>query len=268
MQKINYVKCCPGGNTTTLVFNGAGSSRYVDIARRIMTEQPDVEQVGFVLNPTHTAAAARLQMAGSEFCGNAARSLAYVLVRKGIRDLSPANGEFFLEVSGTDRILAARVKGNNSRVAVPICTEKDAIRLIGELTIVELEGITHVLVNQQPPADLMPEARRILDATGLKSLRSAGVVYWTPYRDGIRITPVVWVRDVETLVAETACGSASVCIAIARAAGHERNGIFQLPVYQPSGGVMDALVEFKDGTLSAAFIDGPVEILEEGELTI
>jgi len=31
---------------------------------------------------------------------------------------------------------------------------------------------------------------------------------------------------------------------------------------------MDALVEFKDGTLSDAFIDGPVEILEEGELTI
>jgi diaminopimelate epimerase len=268
MQKVNYVKCYPGGNTTTLVFDGADSSRYVDIARRIMAGQPDVEQVGFVVNPTHPTAVARLQMAGGEFCGNAARSLAYVLTQKEMYGLNPAGSEFFLEVSGTSRILAAKVKGNNSRVAMPINSRKDAIRSIGELTIVELEGIAHVLVNQQPPADLMAEARRILDETGLKSLQSAGVVYWTPCREGIRITPVVWVRDVETLVAETACGSGTVCVAIAQAAGHERNGIFRLPVYQPSGGGMDALVEFKNGSLGDAFIEGPVEILEEGELTI
>jgi hypothetical protein len=113
----------------------------------------------------------------------------------------------------------------------------------------------------------MADARRILDETGLKSRQSAGVVYWLPYRDGVQITPVVWVQDVETLTAETACGSASVCVAIAQAAGHESNGVFRLPVYQPSGGVIGALVEFKDGLLCDAFIEGPVEILVEGELT-
>lgn len=268
MQKVNYVKCYPGGNTTTLVFNCNDRSRYIHIAKSIMAGQPDVEQIGFVVKPTHTAAAAHLQMAGGEFCGNAARSLAYVLVQKGMCGLNPASSEFFLEVSGTNRILEARVSGNNSRVAMPISPKKDAIRPVGELIVVELEGISHVLVNQQSPADLMADARRILDETGLKSRQSAGVVYWLPYRDGVQITPVVWVQDVETLTAETACGSASVCVAIAQAAGHESNGVFRLPVYQPSGGVIGALVEFKDGLLCDAFIEGPVEILEEGELTV
>jgi len=268
MPKIDYVKCSPGGNTTTLVFNCNDRSRYIHIAKSIMAGQPDIEQVGFVVQPAHSAAAARLQMAGDEFCGNAARSLAYVLVQKGMCGLNPAGGEFFLEVSGASRILETRVSGNNSRVAMPISPQKDAIRPIGELTVVDLEGITHILVNQHPPADLMAEARRILDETGLKSRQSAGVVYWMLYQDGIQITPVVWVRDVETLTAETACGSASVCVAIARSAGHERNGISRLPVYQPGGGVIAALVEFKDGLLCDAFIEGPVEILEEGELMI
>jgi diaminopimelate epimerase len=266
MQHLLYIKSSPGGNTTSLVSTKVARKHHAEVARYIMTCQPDVEQVGFIEGATNLNAAAHLQMAGNEFCGNATRALAYVLVEKKWYGLDRRIEKFFLEVSGVSRILEARVNGQNARVEMPVKCGLDSIRQIGNKTIIDLEGISHVLINHEPPAEIMYDAKRIIDELGLNILESAGVIYFKNYKDGIYITPVVWVRETGTLITETACGSGTISIALAQAMSSPKDEIVDIPVYQPSGKIIHATVQIKGGMITKAFIEGPVEILEEGEL--
>lgn len=268
MQKIHYVKCYPAGNTTVLVLDLCPRSRHAEISNRIMEIQPDVEQVGFVESPDNPQAKARLQMAGGEFCGNATRSLAYVVARDGVNGIKPDAEEFYLEVSGAKNILKVRVKGNQARVAMPISSGANAIKQMNGMTAVELDGITHVVIQQNPPQDLKKEASKILQSCGLVTSQSAGVIYSMEYVDGIQITPVVWVRDTGTLIAETACGSGTISAAYVEATGRSIEGEIHIPVYQPSGKIISAILTLQNGCLMDAFIDGSVEIIEAGKVTI
>lgn len=250
-----------------MVFTKVQRERQPDVARRIMALMPDVEQVGFVEKPNNPQAAARLQMMGGEFCGNASRALAWVLMKKNWPELAQHNGNVILEVSGAERLLKVQVAASMVRVEMPIKHELESVRQIGDRTIVSLEGISHVIVYQSPEPDAKVQADRLLTELGLKELEAAGVLYCEPREDGIYMTPFVWVRDTATLVQETACASGTVCVALAEAvaSGDRRT---ELRVYQPSGGFIIAFVEVKDDRFSQAYIEGPVEILEERELAL
>jgi len=267
MQKLSYVKCSPGGNITVLVFTEVQRKRQPDVARHIMALMPDVEQVGFVEKPDNPQAAARLQMMGGEFCGNATRALAWVLTKKNWPELAPHDGNVVLEVSGAKRLLNAQITGSMVRVEMPIKHELESVRQIRDRTVVDLEGISHVIVYQSPDSDAREKADRLLAELGLQEIEAAGVLYCEPREDGIYMTPFVWVRDTATLIQETACASGTVCVALAEAAA-SRDTQTDLRVYQPSGGFIRAFVEIADGKFSQAFIEGPVEILEESEITL
>jgi diaminopimelate epimerase len=206
-------------------------------------------------------------MAGNEFCGNATRALAYVLVEKKWYGLDRGIENFFLEVSGVSKILEARVNGQNARVEMPLKRGLDSMRQIGNKTIIDLEGISHVLIDHEPPAEILDDAKGIIDELGLNTLESAGVIYFKDYKDGITITPVVWVRETGTLISETACGSGTICVALAHAMSRPKDEIVDIPVYQPSGKIIHAAVQITGGMITKAFVEGPVEILEEGELS-
>ncbi len=88
----------PGGNITALI-NGipATRSRRKRINDAVMKNFANVEQVGFF-----DSAAARLEMAGGEFCGNATRCLTYLL-------LGGKPGKLSLNVSGINTKLEGRI---------------------------------------------------------------------------------------------------------------------------------------------------------------
>lgn len=89
----------PGGNITALV-EGIPDSRPLrkTINDEIMRAFPKVEQVGFL-----DRSIKRLEMAGGEFCGNATRCAAYLL-------LGGKPGRAELNVSGAgDKELRARI---------------------------------------------------------------------------------------------------------------------------------------------------------------
>lgn len=266
MQDLGYVKCSPGGNITSLVFAKVPRCQQPSTAKRIMASQPDVEQVGFVEEPSRPGAVARLQMMGGEFCGNATRSLAWVLWHKRRRGIDTSGRTVTLEVSGVARPLSVEIHDRMVRVEMPIKRELSSIKSLKGQTVVELQGISHVVLRRAAPRDAKEEANRLLDELGLKSLEAAGVLYCEQYEDGVSMSPIVWVRETATLVEETACASGTVCVALMESANAGRS-VNNLKVYQPSGSFITASVEFGKGQFLRAFIEGPVEILEEGELS-
>jgi len=267
MRESEYIKCSPGGNITVLVFAEVPRKEQASVAKRIMASQSDVEQVGFVEEPKDPKAVRRLQMMGGEFCGNATRSLGWVLWQKRWPGIGTSGRTVTLEVSGVTRPLSVEIHDKMVRVEMPIKRELSSIKSIRGQTVVELQGISHVVLHRPPPKDAKEEANRLLDELHLKTLEAAGVLFCEQCEDGVSMSPIVWVRETATLVEETACASGAVCVALVESANTARS-VDNLKVYQPSGSFITASVEFGKGQFLRAFIEGPVEILEEGELAL
>lgn len=102
LNNLDFTILNPGGNITALV-EGIPDRRPLrkKINDEIMKVFPKVEQVGFL-----DRSIKRLEMAGGEFCGNATRCAAYLL-------LGGKPGKVSLSVSGTDnKKLRARIDYN------------------------------------------------------------------------------------------------------------------------------------------------------------
>ena len=110
----------PGGNITALIKGIPASLLQRKLVNdAVMKRFPKVEQVGF-----YTFSPPRLQMAGGEFCGNATRCLAYLL-------LDDKLGEIKIRVSGVNMLLAARIDRNgNTWAQMPL--PQAAIRKAGD----------------------------------------------------------------------------------------------------------------------------------------
>src|SRR5258708_7503100 len=93
LRKYKIMILRPGGNDTALVSGLVAKDDKRAINKAIMKKFPTVEQVGFYKFDSNRKEAI-LEMAGGEFCGNATRTLAYLI-------LSGEIGELSLQVSGT-----------------------------------------------------------------------------------------------------------------------------------------------------------------------
>src|SRR5258705_141587 len=87
----------PAGNDQLLVRGIVAKKYRRAINDRLIAQFPNVEQVSFYSfnKKTNTA---KLKLAGGEFCGNATRSLAYLLLKGN-------PGNLVLNVSGTKQYL-------------------------------------------------------------------------------------------------------------------------------------------------------------------
>lgn len=251
----------PGGNDTCLI---QGIVKNPDERKRlndlIMQRFPNVEQVGFVdLNPQ----APRLMMAGGEFCGNATRSTAWLA-------LNGKEGEVMINVSGVDRALRAGVSGNGDAFAqMPVYPSTEKITVQPDATIVELEGITQVitrdnsLINGKTDDEIKQLTQLILAEQGLTQFPAAGVMYLRKNGNNLELTPVVYVRDIDTLFIETACGSGTAAIGVA-AALEQGNDVTNLEVVQPSGMPIRVDVQYQNNSMEYVQIRGPIEQVGAG----
>lgn len=282
--------CYPGGNRTYLVYSPQiKREQYAEANTLIMKRYPAFEQGGFIEESENEKAVCSLQMAGGEFCGNALRSLAALVAqdflgerrlaavcRYELIDRDSGGLSFPLEVSGSSRILSAQVvpgdTGFQVRVEIPVQLESGSVmqaRLLLEgrdiaCTLVRLEGISQVLLADEDlpfDPDLKRSRDRLAEAVlqlGLENEAAVGLV-WVKREGGLyAIDPVVWVRKVKTCFYETACGSATVALALARAVRDGYAGL-KMKVLQPSKSVIQAEV-LAEQQGPAAWLSGPVEI--------
>jgi len=166
-----------------------------------------VEQVGFLV-----PSANYFTMAGGEFCGNAARSAAYLLARlKGQNDVKFSMASFNGEISAEVETPEAPVSQVTcSFPNLPLEEETKKISTGETVTIVDLKGIVHVLIEGKRPDEYQKRHVAITDELGLRGEPAVGVVWYRLEGGKATIDPVVWVKEVNSFYYESSCGSGSI----------------------------------------------------------
>ena len=259
-RKIIYSIYSPGGNDTALVHKLVSDGQLrKKINSKIMEKYKNVEQVGFVGLHNKTI---ELIMAGGEFCANATRCATFMC-------LQGKYGTKQIRVSGTSKLLNAGIdKNRNVWAEMPINSDPKNIRILDNFSLVDMDGISHVVIRQSnilQKQQTILKGKKILEKLGLlQSSKAAGVMFVRKVEGLLFIYPVVWVRDIQTLFYETACGSGSTAVAMLRA--YEKQSSVREKIFQPSGGFIEVEVDFKKNKFLSAMIIGPVKLILENEI--
>lgn len=254
-----YYKLWPGGNTTALVTgHDFPRSEYARIANEIIKADPEIEQVGFMEKPEGTADT-RLQMMGGEFCGNATRSAAFFwLAQNGMLPTASAKKTVKIEASGARETLTVEVSENSADLELP----GDffvSISKVDEGFKVDLEGIRHIIIEGSPENyDTATLIKKYGD-----NLPAVGIIYSNFQNHTVVTQPFIWVRETNTLIAETGCASGSIAASIA---GHHQHNGRNFEIVQPSGESYQVELKEENGKFTAIVLKGSVKQIGEGQI--
>ena len=254
---LSYILADPSGNTTAFVLSPVDPARYGPVARAVM-QALDAEQVAFVHH-------GRMDMMGGEFCGNASRCFA---LWQALLPLE-APREETVTVSGAPRPLSVLLAPGGVPGAYRACIRMPLPRRVlpleesplGPCTLVEYPGISHLVLEDRPPA----EDHISLASALLARLRAESGCFGLLYLEGAAMRPLVHVRDTGTLVWESSCASGTCAAAAALAL--RQNSPLTLELFQP-GGSLTAKADVKNGVLTALSLDGPVTFPRSGVLAL
>lgn len=278
-----YKMYSPGGNITALVDGPEpDAGRRREIQDSIIKKHACVEQVGFVYRDGCVAC---LDMAGGEFCGNAARAAAWHM-------LGGRPGAVLLRVSGASGLISAGVgdaleawaeipmetcRVTKSVVASDYCPGATS----GGAWFVEMEGISHLVLSAAASAPfldgfyaagdasaLLRGASRLLDAyfasrfpINYDSGPATGVVFSDESNGAMKIHPCVFVKQSGTAFYETACGSGSAAAVAVRCVINGKSA--SVSVLQPSGSAIETSVAYDNGVFGRARISGEISELHD-----
>jgi len=277
-MKLEFSKVSPSGNMTILVWSKVERSNHAKIANILMdcTYHLGAEQVGYVEVSQNPKVIAHLQMMGGEFCGNATRSLAFMLVARNFPNIIIKDNlaKFYLTVSGVQEPLEVEVACDenqnplSAKVEMPIYNDMNSVCKKDKVDLVSLEGISHIIVeNSVSPFDKENYKNNFIefrDKLELQNEEAVGVMWTNQEEDGsISMEPVVWVKETDSYYYETSCGSGTVALALSIAKKSDLN-YQEYKIYQPSGKYITAIVERDDNQFIKAYIKGAVDIIAEG----
>lgn len=255
MSKIRYSIYRPAGNDTALVY---GTNYTQEVKKKIndsiMKVHSNVEQVGFINNTGKN----ELLMAGGEFCGNATRSAAF-------NYLNGTPGTIQIYVNSEDKIIAGVDKNKNAWCEIPLYDDWDIITKKDDgIYSVKMKGITIVVIQEfkakkylNNKNDLKRIGRKFINNYNLKNDSAVGVMFCEKESEIIKINPIVWVKDIDTLFYETACGSGSTAVCMIEA--YLKNQSQTLNILQPSGLIITSKVDYYKNKFQKAIISGNIE---------
>lgn len=256
--EIKYKILNPGGNKTALI-NGCEytNNQKKLINKIIMDKYSQVEQVGFLSNKIN-----RLEMAGGEFCMNATRCAIY--------EYSKGNTEKVeLSVSGTNKKLVGRIL-NDNKVEVKLDIGKnidDLIEIKNDFICIKIDGILIAILDEEKSKKYIQKLRENeeIAKNKLKQLmitkidseeKAIGIMLLEKELGKIKINPIVWVKEIDTVFYETACGSGSLGTAIYN---YLKNKDKKIELIQPSGYSINIELEGNENYIEKAIIAGIVE---------
>lgn len=248
------------GNITIFVFDRFSRSEYEETGRRLLAmDELGGEQVAFVTGPRS------FEMSGLEFCGNASRAFALMAAdgtEKQVIDI---------DVSGTDRPVRVTVVPEISYAAAEMplprevvpADDRDWPELRGATAVV-CDGITHLVIPGEEDTALFERAKRYM--TEKYDPAALGVMFCRVSRREIEMTPVVYVRAVESLYREGSCGSGTMAVAAALTQG-KADGKYVYTVKQPAG-TITVTASAKGGEVTGIVIEGGVSLGDERIVTL
>ena len=209
MTEIHVVAANPAGNVTLFVKDQIPAHDRGYIARQLLGNPLwKAEQVGFMTEPVY-GGQARLEMMGGEFCGNALRSFGYYTA---MQLNCCEKGSVLVEISGADRAFTVDFDLNigTAYTEMPIPNKIEMLQLSDgrEVPLVIMDGISHVII--QGPECQKEKTEELLNQVCVqKNPEAVGILYI----DGLEMKPVVYVRDTDSIVYESSCGSGSIAYA-------------------------------------------------------
>lgn len=276
-MKLNVIKINPVENMTVFVMDRIESSTHMQVANKLMAyNNLHGEQVGFVEEPVTARGKSlntlRLQMMGGEFCGNATRSLAALMVHKNLPGVNKADGFYnvVLEASGSDDLITCTVRKTDvensyfSRIQMPLpyrITNSNLEFHNREInyTRVDFQGITHFILESMDIEDKDSFFERIKSRVENEELDAIGIMF---YDSKISfLNPLVYVRATDSLYWERSCASGTSALGVALALS--RNSDLHEYIRQP-GGQLEVMVKLKDNKVKSIYLDGNVKIVMEG----
>jgi len=277
-MKLNFIKANPTENMTVFVTDPVPRSMYIGISKQILNyNNVFAEQVGFLEKATgeDREACVRLHMGSGEFCGNATRALAAVMVQRrntkiqseGKRHIVP------IEVSGAEEVLYCEVieKDNGgylTTVKMPLhrAVEDTVISYQGKAikgTWIQFEGIMHLIVDGRQIGSKMEFFNIVRDSLKDIEYDAFGIMFYN--EPGGFMEPLVYVKPTGSIVWERSCGSGTTAIGIYTA--YQSNQEIDMEVKQP-GGTMRIKAEWKDKEVVAVYLTGEVYLVAEGVLYV
>ena len=261
--KFEYKILNPGGNQTALV-NGCdySSNQKKLINKMIMAKYSFVEQVGFLSTKEK-----RLEMAGGEFCLNATRCAVYEYCKS-------KNEIIELSVSGVNKKIIGRVFDEN-KVKIKIDISKkleDLIEIKNDIAYIKIDGILITIFDEEKSKKYIRSLKEdeekakkeikqfMIDEINTEE-KAIGIMFLEKIEDKLKINPVVWVKDIDTVFYETACGSGSLGTAIYN---YYKNKVDKTEIIQPSGYSINIELKNKKQYIENAIICGIVEEVKDG----
>ena len=262
MNLAHYVTLDPTGNITCLVTRRDARADEREITRMLMDR---CEQVAYLEPPVSAGARARVRLMGGEFCGNAAMASACYLARRDGVD-AKVEAVYTIDMSGCAQALDCRVRdcGDHWSGTVPMPPVREISRIELDsraFTVVRFEGIAHIIMPDSPPGDDAAEAL-LKRAAQLLPEAAVGLIQWNEAEMYMR--PLVMVKDAQTMVWETGCGSGSAAVGAYRAY-MSASGEVRTRVRQP-GGVIEVYAKCDSQFPRDITITGDVRIGAEEAL--
>lgn len=254
LSSIKIIAANPAGNKTIFVLTPVPREHYQHIASYLLSlKEYDAEQVAFVLPdvPDEPGIDGRMEMCGLEFCGNASRTFALIQARK--LGLSGQH-TLCLQVSGSNEVLAVEVDTDKSYTKIQMPVPLSITDYENDL-LVDLGGILHLVTTDKQPDSVVFEVikNQLIQAYHPPAL---GVMFFEP--KSYRLTPVVYVSDVQTTYFEGSCASGTV--AVAAALTHAcPPGDYTYTIHQPQGDLIASIKKGQD-RIDAVSIEGPVSM--------
>lgn len=272
-DRIEYILADPEGNKTILVITPVEREGYQEKARLLLQNCPEAEQVGYIKDPVafEGRELPYMEMCGLEFCGNATRAFAYY---ESLQHDPPLT-EIEVLVSGSEKPLKALIDHETETVKLqmPIPVGMKTVsfpeslgfhrkgrnepeKIVGNL--VDMEGIAHlVLIDVEPTEEVFLKLRDYI-YENIHDYPAFGVMFVDVASD--MMTPVVYVRDVDSIYFEGSCASGTVAAAYSMTATccvPVREHVFRQPE-----GTLSVEVHVDSGRITQMLLEGGVSLSE------
>ncbi len=209
-------------------------------------------------------------MAGGEFCVNATRCAIYEL-------LEGKKGQTQISVSGCKDKITGRVLDNNN-VCVYMNLNKNISEFtqnIGKNRLIDLDGISLYVLDENDSKEKISylkqcgfnDEARTYFKNMMKDIKTSnnavGVILLEKENDKYKINPIIWVKTIDTLYYETACGSGSLATAIYL---YMTKKVKKVEILQPSGysiNIKLEIDEYNNKLINSCFIQGYVDYVQK-----
>ncbi|MFE6077817.1 diaminopimelate epimerase [Paenibacillus sp. NPDC057886] len=273
-QEIDFIKFNPTQNMTVLVRTDHPAETYPHIAAQIMSyDNVYAEQVGFIGGAVKQEAAAHLEMAGGEFCGNACMALAAYIASENELESTDFT-EIVLEVSGTDQLIRCQVKQQQNEyfcqvtMPLPEQIERRTVKYEGidmDIVIVRYREFIHIVIEVEAFDEaIRKRAQALARLLGLTlGDKLIGILLYISHSD--ELAPLIYVPQLDSLIWERGCGSGTASVGAYLAWSRQREIVRHIK--QP-GGAIKVMAQWNGAEVERITIEGSVGIVAQGKAFI